>query len=143
MENTIKTNIDASAEHVWEALTNPDLIRKYFFGTNTETDWKPGSPVKFSGEWEGKTYVDKGTVIEAEPQKKLKYNYWSSMSGIEDKPENYANITYTLEEKNGTTLLTVHQDNIPDEKTREHSEANWKMVLKQLKQLLEKDHVQT
>ena len=143
MENTVKITIDASAARVWQALTDPDLIRKYFFGTNTESTWKPGTPVKFSGEWEGKTYEDKGTVLEAVPEKKLKYNYWSSMSGIEDKPENYANITYTLEERNGSTLLTVHQDNIPDEKMREHSEANWKMVLNQLKQLLEKDHVQT
>ena len=105
--------------------------------------WKPGTPVKFSGEWEGKTYEDKGTVLEAVPSKRLKYNYWSSISGIEDKPENYANITFTLDEQNGKTILTVHQDNIPDEKMREHSEANWKMVLNQMKQLLEKEHVQT
>ena len=60
------------------------------------------------------------------------------MSGIEDKPENYVIVTYELEERDNQTLLTITQENIPDEKTRQHSEQNWNKVLSDLKQLLEK-----
>jgi uncharacterized protein YndB with AHSA1/START domain len=131
------TSIHASASQVWDALTKPEIIKQYFFGTNAKSDWKPGSPVTFTGEWKGKTYEDKGTVLKAEPGKLLQYTYWSSMSGIEDKPENYVIITFELKEENDNTILTLTQQNIPDEKTKEHSEENWRTVLNNLKTLLE------
>lgn len=129
--------IDAAVDDVWQALTRPEIIKKYFFNTNTKTSWKIGEPISFEGEWQGKTYKDKGTVLAVEPNKLLKYSYWSSMSGIEDKPENYAPITFQLEAHNGYTDLSVTQENIPDEKMKEHSLQNWKMVLGNLKTLLE------
>ena len=63
------------------------------------------------------------------------------MSGIEDKPENYVPITYALVESQEKTTLTVTQQNIPDEKMKVHSEENWKKVLANMKQLLEKEPV--
>jgi uncharacterized protein YndB with AHSA1/START domain len=134
--------IDAPKEKVWEALTKPEIIKQYFFGTDTHTDWQPGSPVTFTGEWEGKSYEDKGTVLSVEANRFLRYDYWSSMSGIEDKPENYVIITYELQEKEeGVTRLTVTQENIPTEQMKDHSEENWNKVLGGLKTLLEKDKV--
>lgn len=129
--------INASSSEVWEALTSPDLIKKYLFGTETTSDWKVGSPIIFRGEWEGKFYEDKGTIKEIIPNKLLKYTYWSSMSGKEDKPENYANVIYELESEGNQTLLTIIQDNIATEQSREHSENNWGMVLNSIKKLLE------
>lgn len=131
--------INAPAAKVWGALTTPALIKEYFFGTNTKTDWKVGSPIVFEGEYEGKKYHDKGTILENIPNKKLKYSYWSSMSGIEDKPENYADVTYELREKDNKTELLITQENIPDEKMREHSEENWMKVMEGLKALVEKN----
>jgi uncharacterized protein YndB with AHSA1/START domain len=133
--------IDAPVSKVWEALTTPELIKKYFFGTNAISDWKEGSPLIFKGEWEGKSYEDKGIILKSVPNKIFKYNYWSSMSGIEDKPENYVTITYNLHEDNGETILDITQENIPDEKMKDHSEENWNNVLKGLKSLLEKGEV--
>jgi uncharacterized protein YndB with AHSA1/START domain len=141
----MKSNIKGSAEivinaptsAVWEALTKPELIKKYFFGTNTETTWKVGSPIRFHGEYEGKKYEDKGTVLAFEPEKSLQYSYWSSMSGIEDKPENYVTVTYSLSAENGKTKVVITQENIPDEKTKDHSEQNWKKVLVSLKEMIE------
>jgi uncharacterized protein YndB with AHSA1/START domain len=134
----VSFDIKKSPADVWEALTSPELIRQYFFGTNTITDWKKGSPIIFAGTWEGKTYEDKGTILDIEPQKLLRYNYRSSMSGIEDKPENYAIITYTLAAQgNNITRLEITQENIPDEKMKTHSEDNWNKVLTGLRDLLE------
>ena len=130
--------INAPASKVWQALTTPAIIKQYFFGTDAVSDWKVGSPLIFKGEWQGKQYQDKGTILESVPQKKFKYSYWSSMSGIEDKPENYVNVTYELSENNNATTLTITQENIPDEKMKEHSEENWRKVLGDLKKLLEK-----
>jgi hypothetical protein len=72
-----------------------------------------------------------------EPMKLIRYKYWSSMSGTEDKPENYVTVTYRLTEKDDMTSLEITQENIPDEKTKEHSVQNWKKVLANLKNLVE------
>ena len=129
--------IDAPAIKVWEALTTPSIIKQYFFCTDTITDWKVGSPIFFRGEWQGEKYEDKGTILEVVLQKLFKYKYWSSMSGIADKPENYVNITYRLTPESDTTTLTITQENIPDQKMKAHSEQNWNKVLGELKKLLE------
>lgn len=132
------TNISAPAARVWDALTNPDIIKQYFFGTQAISEWKEGSPLEFKGEWEGKKYVDKGIILKSEPEKLFQYTYFSSFSNLPDLPENYANITYELNEDDGETTLTVKQENVADEEARKHSEQNWVHVLKSLKDLLEK-----
>ncbi len=134
----VTTGIKASKESVWKALTDPEQIKKYFFGTETKSDWKVGSPITFSGVWDGKPYLDKGTILQIEELQILKYNYWSSFSGTEDVPANYANVTYSLEERNGETLFTVTQDSIKNNEAREHSKQNWQMIMNSLKELLEK-----
>ncbi len=132
--------INADVSKVWKALTTPEMIKQYFFGTDAVSDWKAGSPIIFKGEWKGKHYEDKGTILKVVPNQLFKYTYWSSMSGIEDKPENYVDITYELSEANDHTTLSIIQQNIPDEKTKAHAEENWKKVLAHLKQLLEKEY---
>lgn len=133
----VSVDIHASARDVWEALTNPAIIKQYFFGTDTATDWKVGSPIKFTGQWEGKTYEDKGTILDLQRNKLIKYNYWSSMSGIEDKAENYVVVSYRLSDEGDHVHLTVLQENIPDEKMKTHSEENWNKVLDGLKKVTE------
>ena len=132
------TTISAPASAVWDALTNPSLIKQYFFGTDAVSDWKEGSPLEFKGEWNGKQYTDKGVILKSEPAKLFQYTYLSSFSGLPDVPENYANITYELFEDNGETTLNVKQENVANEDARKHSEENWELVLKNLKNLLEK-----
>jgi uncharacterized protein YndB with AHSA1/START domain len=137
----VTIEVNAPASKVWEALTNPAIVKQYFFGTNVKSDWKKGSPIIWEGEWEGKTYQDTGKILDIDPGKFVKYNYWSSMSGTENKPENYADITYDLAEKNGRTVLTITQDNIKDEKSKEHSGQNWQWVFGKMKEIVESGSV--
>jgi uncharacterized protein YndB with AHSA1/START domain len=135
-----KTSVEIKADvnKVWDALTKPELIKQYFFGTEAVSDWKVGSPLIFRGSWEGKSYEDKGTILKSEPGKFLKYNYWSSMSGVKDEPENYANVSYQLSSKKDGTELTITQDNIATEEMKKSSEKNWGIVMEAMKKLLEK-----
>lgn len=132
-------SLHAPIAEVWKALTTPELIKKYFFGTDAVSDWEKGSSLVWRGEWEGKKYEDKGTIVDSEAPRYLRYTYLSSMSGKEDLPENYAHVTYELSEDGEGTLLTISQDNVGTEKSKEHSEENWGIVLKSLKDLLEKE----
>lgn len=132
--------INASPEEVWKALTTPELIKKYFFGTTAISDWKVGSKLEWKGVWEGKEYLDKGVILKSGPPSRFQYTYLSSMSGMEDIPENYANVNYELESRNGGTQLTIIQTGNADEKSKEHSEQNWMMVFNGMKEMLEKQH---
>jgi uncharacterized protein YndB with AHSA1/START domain len=132
-----KTMIHAPASRVWDAMTKPDLIKQYLFGTDVISDWKEGSPITYKGEWEGKSFEDKGKILKLEPGKILRSTHWSPLSGVPDTPENYHTVTYELSEKNGGTEVTISQDNNANEEEREHSEQNWKTVLDGMKKLLE------
>ena len=132
-----RTTINAPASRVWEALTDPEIIRQYFFGTNVVTDWKVGSPIYYRGVWQGKPYEDKGVILEFEPGRKLVSTHWSPLAGPPDVPENYHTVSYLLSEHDGRTDLTLRQDNNASEEERQHSEQNWNMMLSSLKALLE------
>jgi uncharacterized protein YndB with AHSA1/START domain len=134
---SVNMMIGAPPSKVWDALTKPELIKQYFFGTQVTTDWKVGSPVTYTGEWEGKKYVDKGTVLEVVPEKLLVSTYWSAFSGLPDIPENHNTVRYELSSEDGGTRLVVTQDNNATQEAADHSTSNWKMVLEGMKKLLE------
>jgi uncharacterized protein YndB with AHSA1/START domain len=135
LRKSIELNVPVSK--VWEALTSPELVKQYFFGTEITTDWKKGSPIFYRGVWEGKPYEDKGHILDIEKEKFIRYNYWSSFSGTEDIPANYANISYELSKEKDRTILTIIQDGMKNQEALEHSEQNWSMVLDALKKLVE------
>jgi uncharacterized protein YndB with AHSA1/START domain len=139
--HTISVSIltQAPQSAVWDALTLPELVQKYFFGTHLATDWRVGSPVTFRGEWNGQLYEDRGTVLSFEPRRRLSYDYWSSMSGEADVVQRRPIITFELVPEDGGVRLTVQQSNIATEERAEHSAKNWQLVLDGLKRVVEGD----
>lgn len=138
-ELTVTQSIEINAEKakVWNALTNPEKIKIYLFGTETLTDWKAGSEIIFQGEYQGHQYSDKGTILDIKTDELIQYSYWSGFTGLEDKPENYSLVTYKLEHINGKTLLTLKQTGFANEEAQKHSQTNWANVLQQIKQMTE------
>lgn len=132
-----KTIIHAPASKVWEALTKPDLIKQYLFGADVLSDWKVGSPITYKGEWQGKSFEDKGKILKFEPERLLMSTHWSPLSGAPDTPENYHTVTYTLSEMGDNTEVKIIQDNNASEEEKTESEQNWKAVLDGMKKLLE------
>ncbi|HEY8891736.1 MAG TPA: SRPBCC family protein [Clostridium sp.] len=133
--------INADVSKVWKALINPELIKQYLFGTEAVSQWKIGSSIIFKGSWEGNPYEDKGLILKLEKNKTFKYSYWTSFSGLEDKPENYANITYDLIVKGRNTLLSITQDNIETQEEFKGASSNWETILKRLKKIVEENTI--
>ena len=129
--------IDAPSDIVWDALVNPETIRKYMFGTEVVSEWKEGSSIVWKGIWEGKPYEDKGYIIKKIPLKTLELSHFSPLSGIADIKENYHTLIFNLTSDGTTTTLLLTQDNNPDENAREHSRRNWEMMLQNLKKTVE------
>src|SRR5688572_900930 len=134
---TASTKINAKPEQVWDALVNPTAIKAYMFGTDLTSDWKPGSSIVWKGEWQGKSYEDKGKVLEIKPPQRLKYTHFSPLAGLPDKPENYHTVTMELSEQGAQTNVKLSQDNNTTEEEQEHSQKNWQMMLDGLKKYVE------
>jgi uncharacterized protein YndB with AHSA1/START domain len=137
MTSTTTVTFKAPIDKVWQGLTDPTMVKQYFFGTTLKSDWKVGSPITFSGEWEGHKYEDGGIILDIDAPKLLKYSYWSSMSGTENKPENYNDITYQLSEADGITTLIITQEGVKNQEAAEHSEGNWTSIFDGLKKMIE------
>jgi uncharacterized protein YndB with AHSA1/START domain len=131
------TTIKAAPAVVWDALVNPESIKKYMFGTDVTTNWREGSPIYWKGEWKGKAYEDKGIVLHFRPPHNLEYSHYSPLSGQPDVPASYHTVTIKLEEDGGGTHVSLKQDNNPNEEACEHSQQNWETMLKGLKQYVE------
>jgi uncharacterized protein YndB with AHSA1/START domain len=134
---TAETEIDAPAAQVWRALTEPEIIARYFFGTKVETDWQPGSPIIWRGVYQGKSYEDKGRVLDVEPHHMLKVTHFSPMSGLPDEPESYHTLTFRLDEHGQTTRVLLTQDNNGDEAEAQQATENWQTMLGGLKKTVE------
>ncbi|PJZ41492.1 ATPase [Leptospira kmetyi] len=138
-------SIQAPITKVWNGLVDPEIIKLYLYGTKAISEWKVGTPILFTGVWEGKEYEDHGTIRRFEKEKVFQYDYWSNFSGIPDVPENYSVITFELSAEPNqsggvgtTTRLLLTQENFPTQTSYEHSDTGWDHSLKILKEFLEK-----
>lgn len=130
--------IESRPKQVWEALTDPEKIKVYLFGTNTTSLWNTGSPILFEGNYNGTVYKDKGIVTQHEKYSLLSYSYWSGFSGLEDKPENYSQVTYRIESiSDNLVKFTWNQQGFSSEEGKCHTEEGLKSMLAQIKKVVE------
>ncbi|MEW6468886.1 MAG: SRPBCC domain-containing protein [Bacteroidota bacterium] len=133
-----KITINADASRVWEALTNPELTKKYFFGCEVFSEWKDESPIIFAADGE---IMVQGKILKIIPGKFLQYTVWSAESSADDVPQSYSRVTDEIYDENGRTVLAVTQDNFGEddgaEKRYEDSDRGWDAALLGLKLLLE------
>jgi uncharacterized protein YndB with AHSA1/START domain len=129
--------IKGSLSQVWDALTNPDKIKRYMFGATVESEWTVGSPIVWKGEWKGKPFEDKGRILEIQQGKRLRYSHFSPLSGEPDRPESYHTVTIQVEGSDGEVHVDLSQDHAGDEKARQESSRNWNMMLEGLKKTVE------
>jgi uncharacterized protein YndB with AHSA1/START domain len=134
-------DIAAPAAQVWEALTDPEVIAQYFFGTRVETDWQVGSPIFWRGEYEGKQYEDKGEIVDVVPGRRLTHTHFSPLTGLPDRPENYHTVTYELEDLGASSRVSLSQDNNADATETERAVQTWSQVLDGLKAKVEQRHI--
>ncbi len=132
------TYIRASAEQVWQALTDADLTARYWGHANV-SDWQPGSA------WEhrrtdGSGAVDvTGQVLEAEPPARLVITFEDS-PGTEPARDPSV-VTFLVEPHQDIVRLTVTHENLPNHEMLGGISQGWPAVLANLKSLLETGEV--
>jgi hypothetical protein len=135
--NISAVTINAPIAKIWEALTQPELVKKWQLGSDLLTDWKVGSEIRFKNDVEGQILEQWGRVLEFTPYEIIKYTLFVPAPDLKDSPENYFTMSYVLSQNSDSVHLLINQeDNRPgsvqDEPNGEENE-----VLNALKELLE------
>ena len=127
------TYIRTTPERIWEALTNPEVLQKFWFGVHQESDWKPGSSWTMRMPDIGVT--DAGEILEAEPPRKMVIK-WRNEFMPELKEAGWSRCTYEIEAQGDVTKLTVLHESDAQAFIDAVSKG-WPMILSSLKSLLE------
>lgn len=139
MEYIVKKSVAIKADpaKVWNALTDPEKTKQYFFHCRVFSDWKPGSDITFKGRiFLIKNIEIHGKILAIEPQKMLKYQ----LKNGSDSSATTSTVTDTLSYANGLTTVSITDDvgqGEGAEKRFSRSEKGWDKVLKGLKETVE------
>ena len=138
MATNISTiTVDASKQKVWNALTQPNLVKLWQYGSDLITDWTIGNKIEFVTEWEGKIFKQWGTVLDFKPTDSLTYNLFAPRPDLEDKPENYFVMKYILTDTNGKTKLEIIQEDNRPNAVQEEPQGDENPILQALKKVAE------
>ena len=110
------------------------MTKKYFFGEEIHSDWKPGSEW-YSSSPEGRRDVD-GKVLECDPLRRLVIT-WRVLYNP-DLSKELSRVTYLIDQRGEMCKLSVTHDVSDAPKTASHVSTNgWQWVISSLKSLLE------
>jgi uncharacterized protein YndB with AHSA1/START domain len=128
------TCIETTPEKLWEALTNSEFTRRYWFNTEVKSDWKVGSPLALV--MDGKV-TDTGDILEAEPPRRLSYSFKHELDDAM-RNEGPTKVVFTLEPYGNLVKLTVtHEGFVEGSKLLGGISKGWPAILSGLKSLLE------
>ena len=101
----IERTYNAPVEKVWQALTNRDLMKQWYFGI-AEFKPEPGFEFQFEGGTKENVYVHLCKIIEVIPNKKLSYSW--TYKGY----DGYSVVTFELFPENGKTKLKLSHEGL-------------------------------
>jgi uncharacterized protein YndB with AHSA1/START domain len=128
------TYIETTPEKLWEALTNSEFSRRYWWDTSVVSDWKVGSP--FALVINGKT-TDVGEVLEAARPRRLCYTFHHVLNEAARR-EPPTRVTFVLEQFGELVKLTLtHEDFAEDSVIIDGISKGWPAIMSSLKSMLE------
>jgi uncharacterized protein YndB with AHSA1/START domain len=129
------TYILSTPEKVFEAITKPDLARRYW-GHENVSDWKPGSNWEHVRTNDERTVELVGKVVEVSPPTRLVIT-WANASQASD-PDAYSRVTFETVEYEDMVRLTVTDDELEAGSGMANGiSKGWPVVLSSLKSFLE------
>lgn len=130
------TFIRTTPEKVFEAITRPEIARRYWGHENVSDDWQPGSGWRHIRTDEARTVDLVGEVIESDPPKRLVIS-WANESQKGD-PDQYSRVTFDIEAQGDLVKLTVAHDELqPSSGMLNGVSKGWPQVLSSMKSFLE------
>jgi len=124
--------IRTTPERLWQALTDGELTRHYYFGCRIESDWRPGSPYRLV-DTAGDAMVT-GENVEVDPPRRLVQTFGAPWA-LELGRTGSSTITWEIEPMGNTCKLTLVHDRL--DPARREIVTGWAHILSGLKTLLE------
>lgn len=81
-DRVYEVTVAASPAEAWRALTDPEVVSRYYFGTSPRTTWEVGSPIEFVDD-DGDAQIV-GEVLEYEPPTRLAHTFIATWYGERD-----------------------------------------------------------
>jgi uncharacterized protein YndB with AHSA1/START domain len=138
MEKIFEIYIKTTPEHLWQAITDKEMRRKYNFGAVVSSTWAQGSRYEGIG---GDSLIFEGENLTVDPPRRLVQSY-RALWGNDVKGEGTSRVTWEIEPVGDSCLLKVTHDEL-----REGANAQlfggWPMVLSGIKTLLETGEILT
>jgi uncharacterized protein YndB with AHSA1/START domain len=129
------TYIRSTPEKVFEAITKPEIARRYW-GHENVSDWKPGSTWEHVRANEQRKVELVGKVIEFAPPTRLVIT-WANASQAAD-PASYSRVSFDIAAYEEMVRLTVTHDELEaGSGMAKGIQQGWPVVLSSLKSLLE------
>ncbi len=129
------TFIRSTPDRIWDALTQPEFQRQYWFGMHIDSDFRTGSPWKL--QFDDGRVADEGEVLESDPPRRLVIS-WRHRMRPELTAEGEARATFAIEPAEGSVKLTVvHEIGCAQSKLIQAVSGGWPSILSSLKSLLE------
>ena len=123
------TFIKTTPEKLWEALTNNEFIKDFWFGSTLETDWEVGSEIREIKDVDDPAF--RGEILESDPPRRLAYTFC-----VPGEPD--TEVSFTIESEEETTKLTIeHSGYEKDSKFYKSTSLGWSAIGSGLKTLLE------
>ena len=131
--------IKATPEKVWNALTNPEKTKKYFFKSEVTSDWKMGSKITFKGRmFFIIPFKMEGEITKIESGRLLQYTLKNGKDG--DDSSGISKVTDELTYVNGETVVNIKDDvgeGKDAAKRYSRSQKGWDKILAGLKKVVE------
>lgn len=128
--------IKATPERVWDAITKPELVAKFFLGAQIESTFEVGSPLRSFSPDRSEMWGD-NTVLECEPPTKLVQS-WRSLYDPELAAEPESRVSWEIEaQPGGFSRLTLTHDRLDASPRTAESVRGWSYILSSLKTLIE------
>ena len=130
MEKVFENYIKTSPERLWQAITDPEMRRKYNFSAGVESDWTPGSgyrgvsPFASAPIWEGEN-------LEVDPPRRLVQTFRALWSD-DVKREGTSRVTWEIEPIGDSCRLVVTHSDLREDANAELY-GGWMMILSGLK----------
>ncbi len=128
--------IKASQDDVWDAITNPEIVAKFFHGAQVESTYEVGTKLRSLSPDRSQVWGE-NTILECDPPRRLVHT-WRSLYDPELEAEPESRVTWEIEAQAGSfSKLTLIHDRLGDSPKTASSVRGWSYILSNLKTVME------
>jgi uncharacterized protein YndB with AHSA1/START domain len=134
LEKVFEIYIKTTPERLWEAITDSEMRRRYWFGVGVNSDWTPGSRYETRHPM-SPAAIHEGENLEVDPPRRLVQSF-NALWSDDAKAQGTSRVTWEIEPVGDSCRLTVIHDQLRED-AKPEIYGGWMMILSGLKTLLE------